>query len=41
MGHHQADPAERRRYAGVVALSVTVLALLIVGAFALHALSHG
>jgi hypothetical protein len=39
MGHHDADPAERRRYAGVVLLSVTVLMLLLVGAFALHALS--
>jgi len=40
MGHHDADPAERRRYAGVVFMSVAVLALLFVGAFALHALSQ-
>jgi hypothetical protein len=40
MGHHDADPAERRRYAGVVLMSVAVLALLFVGAFALHALSQ-
>jgi hypothetical protein len=40
MGHHDADPAEGRRYAGVVMLSVAVLALLLVGAFALQALSH-
>jgi len=41
MGRHDADPADRRRYAGVVALCATVLVLLIVGAFALKALSHG
>jgi hypothetical protein len=41
MGHHDADPAERRRYTGVVLVSVVVLALLLVGALALHALSHG
>jgi hypothetical protein len=40
MGHHDADPAEGRRYAGVVLLSVAILALLVVGAFALQALSH-
>jgi hypothetical protein len=40
MGHHDADPAGGRRYAGVVLLSVAILALLLVGAFALHALSH-
>jgi hypothetical protein len=40
MGHHDADPAEGRRYAGVVVLTVAVLALLLVGAFALQALSH-
>jgi hypothetical protein len=40
MGHHDADPAESRRYAGVVLLSVAILALLLVGAFALQAFSH-
>jgi hypothetical protein len=40
MGHHDADPAERRRYAGVVLLSVAVLALVLVAVLALHALSH-
>jgi len=40
MGHHDADPADRRRYAGVVLLSIAVLALLLVGALALQALSH-
>ena len=40
MGHHDADPADRRRYAGFVALSVAVLALLVVGAIALHAFSQ-
>jgi hypothetical protein len=40
MGHHDADPAERRHYAGAVLLSVAVLVLLLVGAFALRALSH-
>jgi hypothetical protein len=41
MGHHAADPAEHRRYAGAVILSVLVLAMLTVGAFALTAFSHG
>jgi len=41
MGRHDADPAERRRYVTVVALCATVLALLVLGAFAIHALSHG
>jgi len=41
MGRHDADPAERRRYAGVILLCVTVLMLLLVGAYALSALSHG
>jgi hypothetical protein len=41
MGHHDADPADRHRYAGVVLLSVAILALLIVGALALTAFSHG
>ncbi|HEY2640959.1 MAG TPA: hypothetical protein VGI66_13890 [Streptosporangiaceae bacterium] len=40
MGHHDADPAGGRRYTGMVLLSVAVLTLLVVGAFALHALSH-
>jgi hypothetical protein len=40
MGHHDADPADRRHYAGFVAVSVAVLALLIVGAFALHAFAQ-
>jgi hypothetical protein len=40
MGHHDADPVGRRRYVGFVLLSVTVLALLVVGAFALNALSQ-
>jgi hypothetical protein len=41
MGRHDADPAERRRYVTVVALCATVLALLILGAFAITGLSHG
>jgi hypothetical protein len=40
MGHHDADPASRRHYVGFVALSVAVLALLVVGAVALHLLSQ-
>jgi hypothetical protein len=40
MGHHDADPASRRHYAGFVLLSVTVLALLVVGAFALNAFTQ-
>lgn len=40
MGHHDADPASRRHYAGFVLLSVAVLALLVVGAFALNAFSQ-
>lgn len=40
MGLHTADPAGRRRYAVVVLVSVAVVALLLVGAFALHALSQ-
>jgi hypothetical protein len=40
MGHHDADPASRRHYVGFVVLSVAVLAMLLVGAFALHALSQ-
>jgi hypothetical protein len=40
MGRHDADPADRRRYAGVIVLCSTVLALLLLGAFALQALSH-
>src|SRR5580698_8236557 len=34
MGHHDADPAEHRRYTGVVLLSVLVLAMLTVAALA-------
>jgi hypothetical protein len=41
MGRHDADPAERRRYAAMIVLCTTVLALLLVGAYALHAFSHG
>jgi hypothetical protein len=40
MGHHDADPAGRRHYVGFAVLSVTVLALLVVGAYALHLLSQ-
>ncbi|HYK26753.1 MAG TPA: hypothetical protein VEV61_02205 [Streptosporangiaceae bacterium] len=40
MGIHDADPAGGRHYAGAVLLSVFVLALVVVGAFALVAL-HG
>jgi len=40
MGRHDADPADRRRYTGMVLLSALVLALLVVGALALTALSH-
>jgi len=40
MGHHDADPADRRHYVGFVVLSVAVLALLVVGAFALHAFTQ-
>jgi len=41
MGIHDADPAEHRRYTGVVLLSVLVLAMLTVAALALTAFSHG
>jgi len=41
MGRHDADPADRRRYAGLVILCAAVLVLLAVGAFTLQALSHG
>jgi hypothetical protein len=41
MGHHDADPAEHRRYTSVVLLSVLVLAMLTVAALALTAFSHG
>jgi hypothetical protein len=41
MGHHAADPAEHRRYTGVVILSVLVLAMLTVAALALTAFTHG
>jgi len=40
MGHHDADPADRRRYASVVLLWLALAALLLVGAFALTAFSH-
>ena len=40
MGLHTADPVGRRRYAAAVLVSVSVLVLLFVGAFALHALSQ-
>jgi hypothetical protein len=40
MGRHDADPADRRRYATLVALCATVLVLLVLGAFAVQALSH-
>jgi hypothetical protein len=40
MGRHDADPVVHRRYTGVVLLTLLVLAMLVVGAFALHALSH-
>jgi hypothetical protein len=41
MGHHAADPADHRRYTGVVLLSVLVLGMLTVGALALTAFTHG
>jgi hypothetical protein len=41
MGRHDADPAERRRYMAVALVTATVLALLVLGAFALNGLSHG
>ncbi|HYK69331.1 MAG TPA: hypothetical protein VEV45_15405 [Streptosporangiaceae bacterium] len=41
MGRHDADPADRRRYTGMVLLSAVVLTLLIIGVVALRALSHG
>jgi hypothetical protein len=41
MGNHTAEPAEHRRYTGAVILSVLVLAMLTVGAYALTAFSHG
>jgi len=41
MGRHDADPADRRRYAGLVILCAGVLVLLVIGAFTLQALSHG
>jgi hypothetical protein len=40
MGRHDADPADRRRYMAVVLVTVTVLVLLVLGAFALNGLSH-
>jgi hypothetical protein len=41
MGRHDADPADRRRYAAMIALCAAVLALLVLGAIAIHALSRG
>jgi hypothetical protein len=41
MGNHAAEPAEHRRYTGVVILSMLVLAMLTVGAYALTAFSRG
>jgi hypothetical protein len=41
MGRHDADPADRRRYATVAVLCAAVVALLVLGAFAVQALSHG
>jgi hypothetical protein len=41
MGRHDADPADRRRYAAVILICATVAALLAVGALALQALSNG
>jgi hypothetical protein len=41
MGHHDADPAEHRRYTGAVVLFVLVLAMLTVAALALTAFSRG
>jgi hypothetical protein len=40
MGRHDADPAERRRYIAVTLVTAAVLALLVLGAFALNGLSH-
>jgi hypothetical protein len=40
MGRHDADPAERRRYFTVALVVGTVLALLVVGWFAVNGLSH-
>jgi hypothetical protein len=40
MGRHDADPAVRRRFTGMVLLSALVLVLLVVGVLALRALSH-
>jgi Tfp pilus assembly protein PilX len=41
MGRHDADPAGRRRYTGLMLVIVLIVALLVVGALALHGLSHG
>jgi hypothetical protein len=41
MGRHDADPAERLRYIVVVLVAATVLALLVLGAFAVNGLAHG
>jgi len=40
MGRHDADPADRRRYVAVFLVIAIVLALLVVGAFALNGFSH-
>jgi hypothetical protein len=41
MGHHDADPAEHRRYTGVALLFVLVLGMLTVAALALTAFTRG
>jgi hypothetical protein len=41
MGRHDADPADRGRYTGLVVLCAAVLVLVAIGAFTLQALSHG
>jgi hypothetical protein len=39
MGRHDADPRERLRYVIVAIVVIAVIALLVVGAFALHDLA--
>jgi hypothetical protein len=39
MGRHDADPRERLRYVIVAVVVIAVIALLVVGASALHALA--
>jgi hypothetical protein len=41
MGRHDAEPADGRRYTGMVVLTALVLVLIVVGVLALRALSHG